>query len=250
MWLSRSCHVGDGKIGLKPDCAARPSDCADVDVLNRLDGFNIQPRISIPFSAPIDLSTVSSRTIFLVGPKWNVIGINQVEWEPLANTLHFESDEQLAEDTTYLLVVSRGVHGADGKPLDNTRFFHDLAFGQTHDAHVKGYRHDLIGSLVRAAAGSVNPSQIADASLFTTQSVDVTSRKIRAQLRGGPTNFDLGTGGERDRRLQRAARIEAGADAAREPRAALQRVGMIERAVAAEHLRAIAGPGGLGSAEI
>jgi hypothetical protein len=181
----------------KPNCAARPSDCADVDVLNRLDGFNIQPRISVPFSAPIDLSTVSSRTIFLVGPKWNVIGINQVEWEPLANTLHFESDEQLAEDTTYLLVVSRGVHGADGKPLDNTRFFHDLAFGQTHDAHVKAYRHDLIGSLVRAAAGGVNPSQIADASLFTTQSVDVTSRKIRAQLRGGPTNFDLGTGGER-----------------------------------------------------
>jgi hypothetical protein len=31
----------------KPDCGARPSDCADVDVLNQLDGFNIQPRISI-----------------------------------------------------------------------------------------------------------------------------------------------------------------------------------------------------------
>src|SRR5512132_1007375 len=96
----------------KPDCAIRPSDCADIDVLDTLDGFNIQPRISIPFSAPIDLSTVSSSTVFLVGPAGHVVGINQVEWEPLANTLHFESDEQLAPATTYLLVVTRGVHDA------------------------------------------------------------------------------------------------------------------------------------------
>jgi hypothetical protein len=44
----------------KPDCAVRPSDCADIDAINTLDGFNIQPRISIPFSGPIDVSTVSS----------------------------------------------------------------------------------------------------------------------------------------------------------------------------------------------
>jgi len=26
----------------KPDCSTHPSDCADIDVLDRLDGFNIQ----------------------------------------------------------------------------------------------------------------------------------------------------------------------------------------------------------------
>ena len=46
----------------KPDCATRPSDCADVAVLDQLDGFNVQPRLSIPFSGPIDTSTVSSDT--------------------------------------------------------------------------------------------------------------------------------------------------------------------------------------------
>ena len=91
----------------KPDCATHPSDCADVDVLNTLDGFNIQPRISIPFSGPIDLATVSRSTIFLVGPQDHVVGINQAVWDPLTNTLHVESDEQLAQDTTYLLVVTR-----------------------------------------------------------------------------------------------------------------------------------------------
>ena len=102
----------------KPDCAIHPSDCADIDVLDTLDGFNIQPRISIPFSAPIDLSTVSSSTVFLVGPDGHIVGINQAVWEPLTNTLHAESDEQLAQDTTYLLVVTRGVHDASGQPLE------------------------------------------------------------------------------------------------------------------------------------
>src|SRR4029453_19445804 len=38
----------------KPDCAVRRSDCEDIDVLNTLDGFNLQPRLSIPFDGPID----------------------------------------------------------------------------------------------------------------------------------------------------------------------------------------------------
>src|SRR5206468_10406718 len=46
----------------KPACATHSSDCADIAVLDSLDGFNIQPRISIPFSGPIDTSTVSSKT--------------------------------------------------------------------------------------------------------------------------------------------------------------------------------------------
>jgi hypothetical protein len=33
----------------KPDCVARPNDCQDLDVINTLDGFNVQPRLSIPF---------------------------------------------------------------------------------------------------------------------------------------------------------------------------------------------------------
>src|SRR6267378_15275 len=181
----------------KLDCATRPSDCADIDVLDTLDGFNIQPRISIPFSAPIDLSTVSSSTIFLVGPGGAVVGINQAEWEPLTNTLHVESDQQLAQDTTYLLVVTRGVHDASGQPLDATTFRRDLDFGQTKDPTLKAYRKALLDALPTAMAGGATPSQIADASLFTTQSIDAISRKIRAQLQGGAVTFALGANGER-----------------------------------------------------
>ena len=36
-----------------PDCNAHPSDCHDLHVINTLDGFNLQPRLSLPFSGPI-----------------------------------------------------------------------------------------------------------------------------------------------------------------------------------------------------
>src|SRR3954447_18285228 len=49
-----------------PDAAARPSDYADLSVINTLDGFNLQPRLSIAFSGPIDVGTVTSNTVFLV----------------------------------------------------------------------------------------------------------------------------------------------------------------------------------------
>src|SRR5262245_28956740 len=90
----------------KPDCAERRSDCEDIDVINTLDGFNLQPRLRIPFTGPIDPSTVNSDTIFLVrlGHKrprdkhhgsHRVVGINQVVWDPETNTLYAESDELL-----------------------------------------------------------------------------------------------------------------------------------------------------------
>ncbi|MDP9280558.1 MAG: Ig-like domain-containing protein [Chloroflexota bacterium] len=181
----------------KPDCAIHPSDCADIDVLDTLDGFNIQPRISIPFSAPIELSTVTSSTVFLVSPQRHVVGINQAVWEPLTNTLHVESDEQLAQDTTYLLVVTRGVRGADGKPLEETDFRHDLNFGQTKDRDTKAYRKELLEALPLAMAGGARPNDIATASVFTTQSIDAISRQIRSQLSAGPASFTLGAAGER-----------------------------------------------------
>jgi hypothetical protein len=181
----------------RPDCAVRPSDCADINVLNQLDGFNIQPRISIPFSGPIDVASIDKSTLFLVGPGGHVVGPNQLVWEPGANTLHVESDEQLDEATTYLLVLTRDARGADGSRLENTDFRRELNYGQTKDPAAKAYRKALLDALPMAMAGGANPGDIAAASLFTTQSIRAISRRIRAQLPGGDANFALGTAGER-----------------------------------------------------
>ena len=107
----------------KPDCAVRPSDCADIDVLNTLDGFNLQPRISIPFTGPIDPTSVDSSNVFLVRlPDFQVTGINQIAWEPAANTLHVESDQLLRQHTTYVLVVTTDVRDASGKKIKHAWF--------------------------------------------------------------------------------------------------------------------------------
>jgi hypothetical protein len=71
-----------------PDCAVRVSDCEDIAVLNSLDGFNLQPRLSVPFSGSIDANSVTSDTVFLVSlgstrsdqgymPPGSMVGIDQ-----------------------------------------------------------------------------------------------------------------------------------------------------------------------------
>src|SRR4051795_476275 len=49
-----------------PDRLTRPSDYDDARVINTLDGFNLQPRLSVAFSGPIDVATVNSDTVFLI----------------------------------------------------------------------------------------------------------------------------------------------------------------------------------------
>src|SRR5205823_3474750 len=49
-----------------PDPSTHPSDSEDAAVLNTLDGFNLQPRLSVPFDGPIDVHTLNSYTVFLV----------------------------------------------------------------------------------------------------------------------------------------------------------------------------------------
>jgi hypothetical protein len=115
-----------------PNCAERPSDCTALAAINTLDGFNLQPRLSIPFSGPIDVKSVNSNTLFLVSlgstlvggsPGGEVIGINQIVWDPDSNTLHVESDELLNQHTQYALLVTRGIREVAGRSVEAVRGF-------------------------------------------------------------------------------------------------------------------------------
>jgi hypothetical protein len=51
------------KTGLRinlplPACDAQPAACADLAAANQLDGFSIQPRLRVGFSAPVDVNTL------------------------------------------------------------------------------------------------------------------------------------------------------------------------------------------------
>lgn len=203
-----------------PNCASRPSDCADLTLLNQLDGFNLQPRLSIPFDGAIDVSTANSNTIFLVklggrglqvddseAANAQVIGINQIVWDPASLTLFAESNDHLDEDTNYLLVVTTGVHDVQGNPVAASSAFAQFVpnngggINQNADDVLKRYqqalRHGLNAGTLQHLG--LDRSAIAGASLFTTESATATLRSIREQIKAAapPTiDFKLGSNGE------------------------------------------------------
>ena len=192
----------------KPDCTVRPTDCEDLEIINTLDGFNLLPRLSIPFDGPLDLTTVNSETVFLINlgddNATRVVGINRVVWDPLTNTLHAESDELLAQHTRYALIVTNGVHDIQGRPIEASetfqRFRHDLNLGITNDRDLKDYRKSLLEALAAARAAGVEEHNVATASVFTTQSATASLEKIRDQVKAAtpaPADFNLGPNGTR-----------------------------------------------------
>jgi len=172
----------------KPDCAAGPARCADIDVLNELDGFNTQPRISIPFSGAIDPASVSSDTLFLVGlggieatgSVGRKVGINQIVWDPETNVLHVEPDELLEQHARYAVVVTNGIRGADGAPLAGSVTAGDAPGSALQQAQ-QHTRHDIVAL-----------------SVFTTLSTTAVLEKIARRSRTdrpAPADFDIGNDG-------------------------------------------------------
>ncbi|MEW6705701.1 MAG: hypothetical protein AB1430_12700 [Pseudomonadota bacterium] len=180
----------------KPDCALRPSDCADIDVLNTLDGFSTQPRITVPFDGHIDPSTVNSESVFLLclGDVWSFqglgerVGIDQAVWDPATRTLAFESDQLLRQHARYLLVVTDRVRDVHGQPLQPARQMRALL------AQAQGHARELRDALQSRLLG-VGVRPVA-ATLFTTQSISADLVKIGHQLRAqtpAPIDFMIGS---------------------------------------------------------
>jgi hypothetical protein len=200
----------------KPDCTERVSDCQDLDVINELDGFNLQPRLSIPFSGRINPDTVTSDTVFLVnlgstlqdhdGMPWGSrVGIDQVVWDPSTETLHVESDELLDQHTRYLLVVTKRVHEENDKAIKPAReflhFIDDDVTESTGDPYRDAYRAVLRSALTDLDTRGIIPKgQVVAASVFTTRSATAVLEKIRDQIHSAtpdPADFVLGPVGAR-----------------------------------------------------
>jgi hypothetical protein len=187
-------------------CTEAVSECEDLAVINELDGFNLQPRLSIPFSGPIDLSTVTSDTVFLLSlgstvpgqnsmPWGTKVASNQIVWDTFSNTLHVESDELLAQHTRFALIVTRGIRDPNGFPVMATNEFRQFLTIDRAD-----YRMALVEAMQAAWHHGVTPGEVALASVFTTQSATAVLEKIRDQIHDAtpdPADLLLGSNGER-----------------------------------------------------
>jgi Bacterial Ig-like domain len=187
----------------KPDCAVRVSDCEDIAVINTLDGFSTQPRITVPFTGAIDPASVSSDTVFLLnlgdvltargfGQR---VGINQRLWDPASNTMVFEPEELLQEHSRYVLIVTDGVRDAAGKPIKRAKMDDDDdERGGMHRRGHDDYRRDLRDAM-RAHRGL---GKVAAATLFTTQTATGDLAKIMRQIKASnpaPASFMVGSAG-------------------------------------------------------
>jgi hypothetical protein len=203
-----------------PNCATNPSDCADIALVNQLDGFNLQPRLSIPFDGPIDVTTVNSKTVFLLKLPGSglgddeiedfrpaaVIGINQIVWDPASLTLFAESNDHLDEDSNYALIVTTGVHDASGNPIAATAAFTQFAKGGggngNNDRLLQRYQQALqhvVDNDVLRRLG-LRREDVAAASVFTTESATATLRSIRQQVKAAAApavTFNIGSNGEK-----------------------------------------------------
>jgi hypothetical protein len=92
------------------------STCDAVALLNTLDGFDLQPRVFLPFSGDIDVATVTPTTVYVEGAGRR-IGLQQLTFDPALDLLAGTTREQLAEQTRYVLVVTRAVRDSAGQPL-------------------------------------------------------------------------------------------------------------------------------------
>ena len=188
----------------KPNCAVRVSDCQDIDILNGLDGFSTQPRMTVPLTGAINLATVTSNTVYLLNLGDTLsghgfgerVGINQVSWDSANLTLVVQSNELLQQHSRYLLVVTDGVRDLQGKKIKPARDADDDADGAAMAASNPGdsteYRRDLRDAL-RALHGSQN--RIVAASYFSTQSISADLAKINRQIKQAspaPVNFVIG----------------------------------------------------------
>jgi len=192
----------------KPDCSIRPSDCNDIDVLNTLDGFNLQPRIAIQFDSDIDPSSVVRDSILFVpisrrGPasrgEDGPIGVNQVVWDPASLTLFAEADELLDQGTHYALVVTRRILGTDGQPIERVSNRELIDAHEGSRGRRGAYLGELIAAEVQVVRSGIPRESIAGLSVFTTQSVTVFLEQVRRQLDAedvAPADFSLGTNGE------------------------------------------------------
>ncbi|MEA2646967.1 MAG: hypothetical protein QOE92_2050 [Chloroflexota bacterium] len=127
--------------------------CDGLYMLNKLDGFDTQPRVAIPFSGAIDVTSVNDSDVFIQGPGGRT-QLMQLVWDPALNTLSGISNALLQERSEYVIVVTSGVKDTAGNPVDACGGACVVPFTtRSASAILEGIRRSLDDGSSYAAAG-------------------------------------------------------------------------------------------------
>jgi pimeloyl-ACP methyl ester carboxylesterase len=184
------------RVNLPPSedsCSAESSPvCSNKTLLNQLDGFSINPRLMVCFSAPVNTATLSAGIELVALPGHTAIAINQVIFDPASNCAFAKPANVLNQDSQYLLLVSSAVQDSSQKPVAPSSAF---------TACRTGAGGSYCAALSAALAGQTPPGgSLVAASLFTTMEatgwLESARRSVDAALpsvapAGVPSTFEI-----------------------------------------------------------
>ncbi|MBV9503207.1 MAG: hypothetical protein JO138_27860 [Acidobacteriaceae bacterium] len=134
--------------------------CSNFALLNQLDGFSVNPRLMVCFSAPVDTSTLQSGIEIVGVSTGSAVGINQLIYDPDTNCAFAKPNHVLNQDSAYLLVVLNSVRDAQESNVGADPRFETCLAGS--DPYCQALNKALIQVDSRSKAVA--------ASLFTTMS--------------------------------------------------------------------------------
>src|SRR2546423_591760 len=102
---------------VRPGCTSKTySICDSFRELNRLDGFDLQPRVTVPFTGSIRLGSVNDRNFFITTAGGTFAsGLRQLTFDPATHNLAGISDKFLHQGARYRIHVTTGIRDGKGR---------------------------------------------------------------------------------------------------------------------------------------
>lgn len=180
-----------------PKCAPASAGCDEIRLLNQLDGFSVNPRVAIRFSAPISIDSVTRTSAFIL-PLWteplpSPVALTQLVWDRESMTLYARPERALLQGRRYAVAVTTRVLDEENRPLKPTAgpaLVSEASYGASVETLV----------FQQLKAQGVSRADLAAAAVFTTQSVTADLEQIRALVDARPApelRFTVGPAGAR-----------------------------------------------------
>ena len=91
------------------------SICDAFSQLNKLDGFDLQPRVAVPFTGRSASARSTTPNFFISSNSGAFVsGLRQLTFDPVTHTLAGISDKFLREGTRYRIHVTSGIRDGAG----------------------------------------------------------------------------------------------------------------------------------------
>jgi hypothetical protein len=102
---------------IRKGCSSKTySICDAFRQLDKLDGWDLQPRATVPFTGTIKLASATDKSFFISTRKGKFVsGFRQLTFDPKTHTLAGISDKFLKEGARYSIHVTSGIRDSKGK---------------------------------------------------------------------------------------------------------------------------------------